>query len=84
MRFIWTLLYASVWCRTAGTSDIEAILKALIAYCKGNGPNTIEVNAVSEMRNLSLKILDIEYRLAMKDRRHSRIRLFENFGGWYS
>jgi hypothetical protein len=47
------------WVKTEGAIDIEVILKALMAYRKDNGCKIIEVNAVSEIRNLSLEILDI-------------------------
>jgi hypothetical protein len=52
--------------KAEGPIDIEAILKALIAYRKDNGPKIIEVHAVSEMRNLSLEILDIVSKAAFE------------------
>jgi hypothetical protein len=55
------LPHLASWVKAEGVIDIEAILKAVIAYRKDNGPEIIEVNAVSEMRNLSLEIPDIGY-----------------------
>jgi hypothetical protein len=50
------------WVKADGVIDIEVILKALIAYRKGNGPKIIEGSLRSQ------------YGLAMQDRRHSRTK----------
>jgi hypothetical protein len=58
------LPHLASWFKAEGAIDTEAILKALIVYRKNNGPKIIEVNTVSEMRNLSLEILDIGTKVA--------------------